>query len=191
MTVVSEFLPMCEELFFKTKSVVKVKADSVRCTLGGKKSTLHLSEGVICYSDSKMRQKYQQGLQRCATGNLRHFDGYALFLIRIGHFDEGLSYLYSTNTTIEETDNRISTAKTILPNVFFRLPKPSYFCTILRLNSGTTTTSIIEKSNDRPSTTSDGKAAVIKAAAAMTTTYTIIPNKTACSSAGLSLSGLL
>lgn len=182
---------MCEELFFKTKSVVKVGADSVHRTLGGKDRTLHLSEGVICYSDNKMRHRYHQGLHRCATGNLRCFDGYAMFLIRIGHFEEGLSYMYSTNTTIEETDNRISTAKTILPNVFFCLLKPSYFFTILRLNSGTTTTSIIEKSNDRPSTTSDGKAAVIKVAAAMMTTYTIIPNKTACSSAGLSLSGLL
>lgn len=50
---------MCEELFFKTKSAIKVRADSVRCTLGGKKSTLHLSEGVICYSDNRMRQKCQ------------------------------------------------------------------------------------------------------------------------------------
>ncbi len=84
---------MCEELFFKTKSVVKVGADSVHRTLGGKKSTLHLSEGVICHSDSKMRQKRQQDLQHCATGNLRCFDGYAMFLIRIGHFEEELSYL--------------------------------------------------------------------------------------------------
>lgn len=93
MAVVSEFLPMCEELFFKTKSVVKVRADSVRCTLGGKNRTLHLSEGVICYSDNRMRQKYQQGLHRCATDDFRHFDGYAMFLIGIGYFDEGLPYL--------------------------------------------------------------------------------------------------
>lgn len=72
---------MCEEFFFKTKSVVKVRADSARCTLGGKKNTLHLSEGVICYSDSKMRQKRQQDIQRCATDDLRCFDGYAMFLI--------------------------------------------------------------------------------------------------------------